>query len=170
MFVAFFIAKSSSCAKNHKKEMLSLCFKARHPISIMKESHPHRFQVQRRREQCGCSLQSPPSCHPKTKGEATNTHTSIQNKPRGSERCEKDRTAIIEFCRLHSTLVVFCTIRQSVARRRAKEFKSPTHASRAVFEIEFLNHTDNHDRIFTPLSLQHVSFTTFARSSNNYNS
>jgi hypothetical protein len=45
------------------KETLSFHSKARHPFSIMKESHPHCFQAQRRQEWCGSSLQSPSLHH-----------------------------------------------------------------------------------------------------------
>ena len=130
VFVVLKCAKSSSCAKNHQKEMLSLCFKARRPFSMMKEPHPHHFQAQRRRERCCSCLQSPPSCHPKQKSDTTNTQTSkirsvqhIQNskfrfkscekRTQGSERCYAPRRRIEKnwvgcaFHRYHTTLRAF---------------------------------------------------------------
>jgi hypothetical protein len=86
--------------------MLSLCSKAGHPFS-MKQHHPCHFQAHRRREQCCSRLQSPPSCHPKTKKVRRQTHTHTQthskfkfqiqiaqNRTRGSERCDNEAAVV----------------------------------------------------------------------------
>jgi hypothetical protein len=92
---------------------------------MMKGHDPLHFHAKRRREGCCIAQQSPPSCHPKTKDDtATNTQTPkirsdqhIQNsnfrfksrekRTRGSERCEKDRTAISSGPNnVHHTLLV----------------------------------------------------------------
>jgi hypothetical protein len=83
VFVVLKCAKSPWCAKNHQKEMLSLCFKAGHPFS-MKQHHPCHFQAHRRREQWGCSLQSPPSCHP-NKNDDRQTNTQNKEPPTHSK-------------------------------------------------------------------------------------
>ena len=115
MCVAFFIAKSSQMCQKSPNWMLSLCFKARHPFSMMKGHDPCCFQVQRRREG-SCSLQSSPwwkSKKQKTTPRQTHTHTQTpknmerpahskfkfqiqiaRNRARGSERCYAPRLSV----------------------------------------------------------------------------
>ena len=120
------------CQKSPKRDAFSL-FQSETPFSIMKESHPHSFQVQRRQKACVCSLQSsaPWWQTKKRRDKHTHTHTDSQNKERsahskfkfqiqimqkrtqGSERCYAPRRRIEKnwvgcaFHRYHTTLRAF---------------------------------------------------------------
>ena len=62
------------------KKTLSLCFKARPPVSMIKRHHSCHFQAQWMQKWCGSSLQSPSLHlhHQNKKGEATNRQTKKQ--------------------------------------------------------------------------------------------
>jgi hypothetical protein len=104
------VQNHDGCAKNHKKRLFLL---SQSETSIFHDEEPSLTlfpgEDKARMVLEASRLQSPPSCHPKTK-KRRDKHTNNQNKERPAhskfkfqiqiarnrtERCEKDRTAII---------------------------------------------------------------------------
>jgi hypothetical protein len=105
MFVVFNCTKSSLVCQKSPKWMLSLCFKARHPFSMMKRHDPRCFHAKEGENEAAViskvhhlAIQKKDDRQANTQNKERPTHSKFKfqiqiarNYTRGSERCEKDR-------------------------------------------------------------------------------